>query len=124
MNCFSNSDVVQEDSEFKLTDFDSAETVLNACAKQVQTHVTKLCGFCSELFHERKLCPARHTLCSFCHKPGHYRSACRRLSQKHVSQPVLSHTAFTGSVGPHSLKKTIVPMSLYCSMGLSVSMLW
>ncbi len=117
LNCLSPQSVVEADSEFPscyLVQQTSSSRSPEICASlQYET----CCDFCGNLYHERKHCPARHVLCSYCWKPGHYRSVCRRMLQSQAPQHFLSRNAFQGC--PNPLDKTIVPVILNGSIEIN-----
>lgn len=69
------------------------------------------CVYCCDSPHPRSACPARHTVCSFCRKPGHFRCACKKLARLPSPPAILSAAAVAASTNsPSSLSRSIVPV--------------
>ncbi len=125
ISCFGHSNTVIPDSDFKLVQWVSVQETNSADTQtavvQYNALVGKLCDYCGYLYHARKLCPARHILCSFCHIPGHYRSVCRQWKRQNPSQPVVSMLAMNNfhTDCPTGLKQSIIPVLLNGSIELS-----
>lgn len=120
LNCLSVS--VSSDYEFKQKE--NGSDIAVEITEQIPCHnspgesisVSSYCDYCGELHHDRKSCPARHVRCSYCKKPGHFRSVCKRLSSIRHNNHVLSLAAVNG---PYSLLQSIIPVVLNGSIRLN-----
>ena len=60
----------------------------------------ELCRFCGSLeYHNRSMCPAQGTFCSFCNRRGHFRNVCERMKRLSGGNPVIGCAAFAS---PHA----------------------
>ena len=95
-------------SDVDLSEKDKSVCVIAATTRD-DIEENKCCRFCSGATHPRNKCPARHTKCSYCSKPGHFRCACEKLSR--LATPVIPLSALrnTGAASL-PLEKSIVPV--------------